>query len=181
MSSLNQTDQFDSAKQNELEDPLPLKLRATVQSRLTNDSLVCIVIAALMFSLHSSTVFTVLQPELNPVLRAFVIVLGFLLHYVIPQMRKYFPWLCLAKPILKQNEYGMFETRDAAKVMWFESMYVCLCFVERNVLYPLMFVSALTSDSMIIVQKFGIPLGACIVVVCGLKGKLTSNVVHHFQ
>lgn len=171
MSSLNQTDQFEVAKQNELEDPLPQKLKATVQSRLKNDSLVCVVIAALMFSLHSSTVFTVLQPELNPVLRAFVIVLGFLLHYVIPQMRKYFPWLCLAKPILKQNEYGMFETRDAAKVMWFESMYVCLCFLERNVLYPLTFVSALTSDSMVVVQKFGIPLGACIIVVCGLKGK----------
>lgn len=172
MSSLNQTD-FESPNQNanELEDPLPQKLKATVQSRLKNDSLVCLVIAVLMFSLHSSTVFTVLQPELNPVLRAFVVVLGFLLHYVIPQMRKYFPWLCLAKPILKQNEYGMFETRDAAKVMWFESLYVCLCFLERNILYPLTFVSALTSDSMLIVQKFGIPLGACIIVVCGLKCK----------
>lgn len=169
--SLNQSEP-ENTKQDEVDDPLPSKLKATLQSRLKNDFLVCIVIAGLVFSLHSSTVFTVLQPELNPVLRAFVIVLGFLLHYVIPQMRKYFPWLCLAKPILKQHEYGMFETSDAAKVMWFESMYVCLCFLERNVLYPLTFISALTSDSMLIVQKFGIPYGALIIVVCGLKCKI---------
>lgn len=165
-------EQLDEKSQNQLDDPLPGKLKNTVNLRLKNDFLVCTVVGALVLSLHSSTVFTVLQPELNPVLQAFVIVIGFILHYIIPQMRKYLPWLCFAKPILKQNEFGMFETREAAKVMWFESVYVCLSFFERNVLLPLVFLSALTSDSAAVSQKFGVPIGAAIAVICGLKCKL---------
>lgn len=158
-------------KDTELDDPLPNKLKHTVNSRLKNDFLVCIVVGALVFCLHSSTIFTVLQPELNPILQASVIVLGFLLHYIIPQMRKYLPWLCFAKPILKQKEYGMYETSEAAKIMWFENVYVCFCFFERNVLLPLVFISALTSDSASIAQKFGVPIGSIIIVLCGLKSK----------
>lgn len=48
-------------------------------------------------------------------------------------------------------------------------MYVYLCFVERNILYPLVFLAALTQDSPAIVLKFGSLGGALVVVVCGLK------------
>lgn len=156
-------------EKEELEDPLPSKLKNTVNARLKNDFLMCTVIGTIVLSLHSSTVFTALQPELNPILQSFVIVLGFLLHYLIPQMRKYLPWLCFAKPILKQKEYGMYETSEAAKIMWFEKLFVYLSFVEKNILLPLIFISALTSDSVSIAQKFGIPIGSAIVVLCGLK------------
>jgi hypothetical protein len=33
-------------------------------------------------------------------------VLGFLLHYVLPQLRKQLPWLCFSHPVLKSHEYG---------------------------------------------------------------------------
>lgn len=169
-----------NAAKDDLDDPLPGKLKSTVNARLKNDFLVCIVIGVLVFSLHSSTVFTVLQPELNPILQTFAIVLGLLLHYVLPQMRKYLPWLCFAKPILKQKEYGLYETSDAAKIMWFENVYVCLTFFERNVLLPLVFISALTSESAAVVHKFGVPIGAVIVVLCGIKSKFSPSQLPKF-
>lgn len=158
-------------KDDELEDPLPDKLKSTVYARLKNDFLVCTVIGVIVFSLHSSTVFTALKPDLNPILQTFAIVVGFMLHYIIPQMRKYLPWLCFATPLLKQNEFGLYESSTAAKVMWFEKMFICLTFFEKNILLPLVFISALTADSAAITHKFGIALGSAIVVLCGLKSK----------
>ena len=47
---------------------------------------------------------------------------------------------------------------DAAKVMWFEKMYVWLRFFERNFMYPAVMLCGLTSSAKTIVQegKFGI-------------------------
>ncbi|XP_024867515.1 uncharacterized protein LOC112451840 [Temnothorax curvispinosus] len=50
----------------ELVDPLPEKLCSTVNARLKNDLIVCAVIGTLSFGIHRTTVFTALQPELNP-------------------------------------------------------------------------------------------------------------------
>lgn len=160
----------DEAK-DELDDPLPRKLQDTVTARLKNDAVVCTVLAVAMFSLHCSTVFTVLQPEINHVLHSGACILGFLVHYIIPQLRKHLPWLCIAKPILKPDEFGLFEVQNLSKIMWFETMYVVLCFFERNILFPLIFVSSLTADSGLIVGKFGLTLGTVLIVVCSLKCK----------
>ncbi|XP_066601607.1 pecanex-like protein 1 isoform X2 [Prorops nasuta] len=154
---------------SELVDPLPEKLRSTVNARLKNDLIVCAVIGSLSFGLHSSTVFTALQPELNPVLWGIASCLGFLLHYIVPQLRKELPWLCLSKPVLRSYEHAIFEVREPVKIMWFERVYVCLCFLERNILYPVVFLGALTECSSKIVTKFGESIGALIIVVCGLK------------
>nr|XP_050854657.1 pecanex-like protein 1 isoform X1 [Vespula vulgaris] len=154
---------------SELVDPLPEKLRATVNARLKNDLIVCAVIGILSFGIHCSTVFTALQPELNPVLWGIVSCLGFLLHYVVPQLRKQLPWLCLARPVLRSHEHAQFEVREPVKIMWFEKAYVCLCFLERNILYPIVFLGALTECSSKIVSKFGESIGALIIVICGLK------------
>ncbi|XP_011642737.1 pecanex-like protein 1 isoform X2 [Pogonomyrmex barbatus] len=153
----------------ELVDPLPEKLRSTVNSRLKNDLIVCAVIGTLSFGIHRTTVFTALQPELNPVLWSIVSCLGFLLHYIVPQLRKQLPWLCLSRPVLRSHEHAQFEVREPVKIMWFEKAYVCLCFLERNVLYPVVFLGALTECSSKIANKFGESIGALIVVVCGLK------------
>lgn len=48
-------------------------------------------------------------------------------------------------------------------------MYVYLCFFERNVLYPLMFIGCLTSDSVDVVNKLGVLLGSLVLSVCALK------------
>lgn len=45
---------------------------------------------------------------------------------------------------------------DAAKVMWFEKAYAWLWFIERNIVYPVIFLSALTSNAPTIVKKFGV-------------------------
>lgn len=153
----------------ELVDPLPEKLRSTVNARLKNDVIVCAVIGTLSFGIHRTTVFTALQPELNPVLCSIVSCLGFLLHYIVPQLRKQLPWLCLSRPVLRSHEHAQFEVREPVRIMWFEKAYVCLCFLERNILYPVVFLGALTECSSKIADKFGESVGALIVVVCGLK------------
>lgn len=109
-------------KEKELVDPLPLKLQNTVNARLKSDVIICTLVAVFVFGIHCSTVFVALQPELNPVLWAVVGFLGFILHYVFPQLRKQLPWLCLARPVFRMHEHSQFEVRDAARVMWFEKV-----------------------------------------------------------
>lgn len=106
--------------QDEHVDPLPQKLQKTVNTRLKNDIILCSLIALLVFGIHASTVFTVLQPELSPVLWSIAAMLGFFLHYIIPQLRKQLPWLCIARPILRCHEHEQYQTRGPAKIMWFE-------------------------------------------------------------
>ncbi|KAH8294470.1 hypothetical protein KR018_010161 [Drosophila ironensis] len=154
---------------NDLPDPLPRKLQATVTTRLKNDLVVMSLLAVSVLGLHSSTVFTALQPDLNVVLYCFIGVLGLLLHYAVPQMRKHMPWLCFSRPLLRQHEYGQFEVLSAPQIMWFEKLYIYFSVLERNVLFPLLAISSLTADSQLIVGKFGLPWGTLIVAVCALK------------
>ncbi|XP_011311909.1 pecanex-like protein 1 isoform X2 [Fopius arisanus] len=159
---------------SELVDPLPKKLRTTVKARLKNDLIVCAIIGVFSFSIHASTVFTALQHELNPVLWSIASCLGFLLHYIVPELRKQLPWLCLARPVLRSHWHGIFEVREPVKIMWFEKIYVCLCFLERNILYPIVFLGALTENSPKIIEKYGESIGPLIIVVCGLKSLRSS-------
>lgn len=48
-------------------------------------------------------------------------------------------------------------------------IYVYFSFLERNILYPLLFLSVLTEDSPRIVTKYGTLRGSFIVVICGIK------------
>lgn len=116
----------DKEKKNidELVDPLPEKLQKTVNARLKNDVILCGVIAIFTFAIHASTVFTALQHDLGPVLWCIAASLGFLLHYIIPQFRKQLPWLCIARPILRSQEYDMHQIRGPAKIMWFEKVII---------------------------------------------------------
>lgn len=106
--------------EKEASDPLPLKLQKTVNLRLRSDTFMCGLIALVVFGIHSSTVFTVLQPDLVPILCSIAIVLGFVLHYIVPQLRKQLPWLCIARPVLRAHEHDQYHIRGPAKVMWFE-------------------------------------------------------------
>ncbi|KAL5275801.1 pcx family protein [Megaselia abdita] len=150
-------------------DPLPEKLQHTINTRLKNDMIVSTFLGFAIFGLHASTVFTVLQPDLNNVLYILAAILGFILHYAIPQSRKHMPWLCFSQPVLKQKEFGLFEATNSAKIMWFERFVVYFSFIEKNIIYPLVFISALTADSLKITEKFGLDLGTAIITVCALK------------
>jgi len=37
--------------------------------------------------------------------------LGFLVHYVIPHLRKEMPWMCCSHPLLQSHERGQFEVK----------------------------------------------------------------------
>jgi hypothetical protein len=154
-----------------LDDPLPKKLQATVTARLKNDLVVCTFLGLVFFILHTSTIFKVLQPNLNHVLHVIAIIIGFCLHYIVPQMRKHLPCLCVAAPIFKAHEHGLFEVNRLSKVMWFEQAYVCLSFIERNILYPLIIISAITADSTTITGKYGNALGSAFIVIASMKGE----------
>lgn len=86
-----------------------------------------------MFSLHASTVFTVLQPELCTVLWSIAAGLGLILHYIIPHMRKQLPWTCIARPILRSHEHLQYQIRQPARIMWFEKV----CDLSASLLFVL--------------------------------------------
>ncbi|XP_072485338.1 pecanex-like protein 1 isoform X1 [Notamacropus eugenii] len=156
---------------SEVKDPLPDKLRNSVSERLQSDLIVCIVIGVLYFAIHVSTVFTVLQPALKYVLYTLVGSVGFLTHYMLPQVRKQLPWHCFSHPLLKTKEYYQFEVRNAAHIMWFEKLHVWLIFVEKNVIYPLIVLNELSSSAKTIAspKKLDTELGALMITIAGLK------------
>ncbi|XP_042292846.1 pecanex-like protein 1 isoform X4 [Thunnus maccoyii] len=156
---------------SEVQDPLPEKLRASVNERLQSDLIVCVVIAVLYFAIHVSTVFIALQPFLSYVLYALLGTVGLLTHYLLPQVRKQLPWYCFSHPLLKTKEYYQFEVRDAAHVMWFEKLHVWLLFVEKNVLYPLVILNELSGSARELAspKKLDTEVGALMITVAGLK------------
>nr|XP_054386257.1 pecanex-like protein 1 isoform X9 [Pongo abelii] len=156
---------------SEVKDPLPEKLRNSVSERLQSDLVVCIVIGVLYFAIHVSTVFTVLQPALKYVLYALVGFVGFVTHYVLPQVRKQLPWHCFSHPLLKTLEYNQYEVRNAATMMWFEKLHVWLLFVEKNIIYPLIVLNELSSSAETIAspKKLDTELGALMITIAGLK------------
>ncbi|XP_074249151.1 pecanex-like protein 1 isoform X4 [Saimiri boliviensis] len=155
----------------EVKDPLPEKLRNSVSERLQSDLVVCIVIGVLYFAIHVSTVFTVLQPALKYVLYTLVGFVGFVTHYVLPQVRKQLPWHCFSHPLLKTVEYNQYEVRNAATMMWFEKLHVWLLFVEKNIIYPLIVLNELSSSAEAIAspKKLDTELGALMITIAGLK------------
>lgn len=48
-------------------------------------------------------------------------------------------------------------------------VYIYFCFFERNILYPLLFLSVITEDSPKVSEHYGPLWGSFIVVICGLK------------
>ncbi|XP_024130628.1 pecanex-like protein 1 [Oryzias melastigma] len=156
---------------SEVQDPLPEKLRASVNERLQSDLIVCVVIAVLYFAIHVSTVFIALQPFLSYVLYALLGAVGLLTHYLLPQVRKQLPWFCFSHPLLKTKEYYQFEVRDAAHVMWFEKLHVWLLFVEKNILYPLVILNELSGSARELAspKKLDTEVGALMITIAGLK------------
>nr|XP_056707004.1 pecanex-like protein 1 [Euleptes europaea] len=156
---------------SEVKDPLPEKLRNSVSERLQSDLVVCVVIGVLYFAIHVSTVFTVLQPVLRYVLYVLVGSVGFITHYVLPQLRKQLPWHCFSHPLLKTKEYYQFEVRNAAHVMWFEKLHIWLLFVEKNIIYPLIVLNELSSSAKAIAspKRLDAELGALMITIAGMK------------
>eukprot|EP00794_Sanderia_malayensis_P020280 gene20280-22266_t len=150
-------------------DPLPGKLRKTVLNRVGNDIIVLPGIVIVVFAVHVSTVFTSLQPTLSYTFYILTAVVGVFNHYLVPQLRKQLPWLLGSSPVLKSEEYFLFETLVAAKIMWFEKMYVWLFTIEKNILYPLTFLSGITRFAGVINNKFGLYFGPMVITITAIK------------
>ncbi|KAL1138408.1 hypothetical protein AAG570_008472 [Ranatra chinensis] len=159
----------EETKEEPDDDPLPKKLQNTVNTRLKSDLLVCTVIALFVFGIHWSLVFTALQPELNPIIGSVAVALGFLLHYIFPQLRKQLPWLCLARPVLRHSHHNHFEPQHPPTIMWFEKVYVWLCVAESKLVYPVLVLARFASDSKMLTETLGPALAGLILTVCSLK------------
>ncbi|XP_077089481.1 pecanex-like protein 3 isoform X1 [Siphateles boraxobius] len=156
----------------EIKDPLPEKLRNSVKETLHSDLVMCPLMAIITFAISASTVFIALQPALSFVLYILAGVVGFLTHYLLPQLRKQLPWFCLAHPVLRSREYSQFEVRDAAQLMWFEKLYAWLQCVEKYFIYPAVVLNSLTTEAHTVSQnpdKPGAYGRALFISVAGMK------------
>uniref|UniRef100_A0A3Q2CYI4 Pecanex-like protein n=1 Tax=Cyprinodon variegatus TaxID=28743 RepID=A0A3Q2CYI4_CYPVA len=136
----------------EIKDPLPEKLRNSVSETLHSDLVMCPLMAVITFAISASTVFIALQPALSFVLYILAGVIGFITHYLLPQLRKQLPWFCLAHPVLRSREYSQFEVR-AAQLMWFEKLYAWLQCVEKYFIYPAVVLNSLTTEARTVGQN----------------------------
>uniref|UniRef100_A0A673W326 Pecanex-like protein n=1 Tax=Salmo trutta TaxID=8032 RepID=A0A673W326_SALTR len=155
----------------DIKDPLPEKLMNSVKEILLSDLVVCSIAYILTFAITSSTVFLSLKPFVTIVLYALAGTVGFVTHYLVPQLRKHHPWLWISHPVLKSNEYSQFEPRDDAQLMWFERLYVGLLCFEKYVVYPAIILSALTNDGFSLShrKKLGIHCDVLLMTVAGMK------------
>ncbi|XP_060780983.1 pecanex-like protein 1 [Neoarius graeffei] len=156
---------------SENEDPLPKKLQNSVREILISDLVVCTVASVLTFAVTASTVFLSLRPFVTIVLYALAATVGFVTHYLIPQLRKHHPWLWISHPVLKSKEYSQFEPTEDAQLMWFERLYVGLLSFEKYVVYPAIVLSALTNDGFALShrKKLGIHCDVLLMTVAGMK------------
>ncbi|XP_074118509.1 pecanex-like protein 2 isoform X1 [Sminthopsis crassicaudata] len=165
-------------------DPLPKKMRDSVKEILKSDLIVCTVVAILSFAVSASTVFLSLRPFLSLILFALACAVGFVTHYMLPQLRKHHPWMWISHPILKNKEYHQREVKDVAHLMWFERLYVWLQCLEKYILYPAIILNALTIDAFSIsnYRRLGGHCDIFLITIAGMKLLRTSfcNPVHHF-
>uniref|UniRef100_A0A3P8UW25 Pecanex-like protein n=1 Tax=Cynoglossus semilaevis TaxID=244447 RepID=A0A3P8UW25_CYNSE len=155
----------------DIKDPLPEQLQNSMKEILLSDVVVCSVTYILTFAITASTVFLSLKPFVTIVLYALAATVGFVTHYLIPQLRKHHPWLWISHPVLKTKEYHQFEPREDAVLMWFERLYVGLLFFEKYLVYPAIVLSALTNDGFALShrKRLGIHCDVLLTTVAGLK------------
>ncbi|KAF4105743.1 hypothetical protein G5714_013405 [Onychostoma macrolepis] len=171
MPSLGHVEEEEEEISAESTDPLPEKLRCSVKEILLSDLVVCILASVLTFAITASTVFLSLRPFVSIVLYALAATVGFVTHYLIPQLRKHHPWLWISHPVLKSKEYSQFEPREDAHLMWFEHLYVGLLTFEKYIVYPAIVLSALTNDGFALShrKKLGIHCDVLLMTVAGMK------------
>lgn len=166
----------EEVEDTDIKDPLPEKLQNSMKEILLSDLIACSVAYILTFAITASTVFLSLKPFVTIVLYALAGTVGFVTHYLIPQLRKHHPWLWISHPVLKTKEYHQFEPREDAVLMWFERLYVGLLCFEKYVVYPAIILSALTNDGFALShrKKLGIHCDVLLTTVAGLKLLRTS-------
>lgn len=138
-------------------------------SRLKKDLIRCLCATIVVFALHVTTVFNFYHDHIEKCFGLLAVGWGLLFHYVIPQLRRDIPCMCLAKPVLRPKEYNFFEVKTHAKLMWFEKVYYFALAFERNFIYPIFWLNSITQDSTAIKELYGQHVGPLILVIMSLK------------
>lgn len=158
---------------------MPDKLRSLTLARIESDFLIGIFIAIIVFAVHVSSIFR-LQPLVNTGITVLASMWGGLLHYGLQQARQQHPWLCFANPLCQSNEYKTFEVREPAKVMRFEKFQAWWWMLEKNVIFPLVFLSYITTDTTPLIATYGEHVGVLLLVVTAMKSfRATFNDPSH--
>ncbi|EFP03226.1 hypothetical protein CRE_28183 [Caenorhabditis remanei] len=145
-------------------DEMPKMVRRTIGERARYDLIFSIFLVAFFFGLHSTSLFTATQPYFTVsfvsyfsisincrifqyAISGVCVSLGVINHYLFPQFRSHTPWRAVSSPLLKSAEHAQFESPDAAKLMYFETIHLWMVAIERNIVYPLLIISMVTENS----------------------------------
>ncbi|VDN04328.1 unnamed protein product [Thelazia callipaeda] len=128
------------------DDPLPGEIRTILMNRMRSDVTISLLMSLLFFALHCTSVFTAAQPFLQTVTSVACIIFGFINHYLYMELRTNTPWRIFSRPLLRAHEFSQFESPVATKLMHFEIIHFYMLAVEKNLLYPLLVASTVTSN-----------------------------------
>ncbi|CAL8070986.1 unnamed protein product [Calicophoron daubneyi] len=138
-------------------DPLPGLIYSAMIERFKND-LICVALwIAVVIGLNEGilTRYPRHQPLICRSLIWITIAFGSLLHYIWPNLRKSYPWLCFTRPPVAPQPQG--------ELVGWEVAYYWCCWLERNVLVPLVTVLTVSQSTFLLVHKFG-ELWACVII-----------------
>lgn len=138
-------------------------------SRLKQDLIRFICSTIIVFALHVTSAFNIYFNQIEKCIGILAILWGVIFHFVVPQLRRDIPFLCIAKPVLRPKEYNLFEVKTRAKLMWFEKVHFVAFAVERNLIYPIFWLNVVSRDALAIRELYGHYLGPFLMVMMGLK------------
>ncbi|CAH8606842.1 unnamed protein product [Dicrocoelium dendriticum] len=144
-------------------DPLPKLMCDAMLRRLENDLICCCASGLAIFAFHCSPLLDIAmyQPYICRITIWTTVLCGAFLHYVVPNLRKSYPWLCLGHPAITTDPGGEL-------VKW-ETGYVWFCWVERNILLPVITVVTVTSAMAPLRSKFGLHWATIIILITSMK------------
>lgn len=167
------TDTLDRDERNSDTESISTKIQSGIDTicieRLKTDLIRCLLTFIIVFTLHVTTVFDTFHQQIERTFMILCLLWGFLIHFVIPQLRRDIPCICVAKPVLRPKEYDLFEVKTHAKVMWFEKMYASALAIEKNIIYPIFWINCITHDCSSIKETYGQYMGLLLLVVMSLK------------
>lgn len=138
-------------------------------NRLKNDLIIFISATIIVFALHVSSVFNSHYHEIGTCFGILVIIWGIIFHFVLPQLRRDVPFMCVAKPILRPKEYNLFEVKSHAKVMWYERLHYFAIGFEKFFIQPIFWLNVITHDSSTIREHYGLHMGTLLLIIMGMK------------
>jgi hypothetical protein len=149
----NQTASFGSKKKKKSE----VNTSSYPPQRFLADVVITLLLILLVTLLHMTTVFDHLYPAGLYTLATITSILGFIAHYLIPTLRKPYPFNFFRSPILESAEYKTFDPANKpSQRMWFEIAFLVITTVEKLILYPVILLIAATEAAEHLHSQYGL-------------------------